>query len=128
LAYQVLQDACWFEGPPRGIPFDFPIPESCRRWLVPQRIGPTPVEGPLEPVFLKECRRLLGESAYLSGHLSDARAAFDWLSRNADHTADRLRAQDFLERIAWKTSMVAPSDDSGGTTMAHGRSQVPPRQ
>jgi hypothetical protein len=59
---------------------------------------------PLDALFFKECRRLLGESAYLAGDLSTARAAYTWLSQSADHEADRLRAQDFLQRIAWKNS------------------------
>ena len=57
---------------------------------------------PLEAVFFKECRRLLGESAYLAGDLSTARAAFTWLSEQADYEAERLRARDYLQRIAWK--------------------------
>ena len=59
---------------------------------------------PLDALFFKECRRLLGESAYLAGGLATARAAYAWLSEHADHEADRLRAQDFLQRIAWKNS------------------------
>jgi tetratricopeptide (TPR) repeat protein len=59
---------------------------------------------PLDPLFFKECRRLLGESAYLAGDLATARAAYDWLAEHAEHESDRLRAQDFLQRIAWKNS------------------------
>ena len=66
--------------------------------------GGTHEEGALDALFIKECRRLLGESAYLAGDLSTARAAYTWLSEHADHEADRLRAQDFLQRIAWKNS------------------------
>ncbi|HEY5284035.1 MAG TPA: hypothetical protein VIM14_14680, partial [Polyangia bacterium] len=59
---------------------------------------------PLDSLFFKECRRLLGESAYLAGDLATARTAYTWLSEHAEGTADRLRAQDFLQRIAWKNS------------------------
>lgn len=59
---------------------------------------------PLDALFFKECRRLLGESAYLAGDLATARTAYAWLSEHADREADRLRAQDFLQRIAWKNS------------------------
>ncbi len=59
---------------------------------------------PLDPLFFKECRRLLGESAYLAGDLATSRAAYTWLAEHAEHEADRLRAQDFLQRIAWKNS------------------------
>jgi hypothetical protein len=59
---------------------------------------------PLDSLFFKECRRLLGELAYLAGDLFTARAAYDWLAEYADDEADRLRAQDFLQRIAWKNS------------------------
>jgi len=58
----------------------------------------------LDPLFFKECRRLLGESAYLADDLATAREAYAWLSEYAEGTADRLRAQDFLQRIAWKNS------------------------
>ena len=124
LAYRELQGACWFDRPKTNwAPVE--LPADCRKWLLPE-----PEAKPLDPLFLKECRRLLGESAYLAGHLSDARAAFEWLSRDADDTADRLRAQDFLERIAWKqrASIGLPTDAGNGTTMAHDGSQVPPRQ
>ena len=76
LALPYLNDAC---------PLDFPQKEF-----------------PLEPIFFKECRRLLGESAYLAGDLSTAREATTWLVEHADSEADRLRARDFLQRIAWK--------------------------
>ena len=59
---------------------------------------------PLDTLFLKECRRLLGESAYLAGDLTTAREAHAWLAEHAEDEADRLRAQDFLQRIAWKNS------------------------
>jgi hypothetical protein len=59
---------------------------------------------PLDTTFFKECRRLLGESAYLAGDLTTAREAYTWLAEHAERESDRLRAQDFLERIAWKNS------------------------
>ena len=59
---------------------------------------------PLDSLFFKECRRLLGESAYLAGDLTTAREAHSWLAEHADSEADRLRAKDFLQRIAWKNS------------------------
>jgi hypothetical protein len=59
---------------------------------------------PLDAVFLKECRRQWGESAYLAGDLPAARAATTWVFEHADREADRLRAKDFLARIAWKSS------------------------
>jgi hypothetical protein len=58
----------------------------------------------LDPLFFKECRRLLGESAFLAGDLATAREAYAWLFEHAESEADRLRAQDFLQRIAWKNS------------------------
>ena len=58
----------------------------------------------LDALFFKECRRLLGESAYLAGDLTMAREAYAWLAEHAEREADRLRAQDFLQRIAWKNS------------------------
>jgi hypothetical protein len=63
-----------------------------------------PKRVPLEGIFFKECRRLLGEAAYLVGDLSTAREAQTWLARHAERESDRLRANDFLQRIAWKNS------------------------
>ncbi|HEY5283176.1 MAG TPA: tetratricopeptide repeat protein, partial [Polyangia bacterium] len=78
LALPYLAAACPFVAPPEAIPLD--------------------------ALFFKECRRLLGESAYLAGDSSTARAAFAWLSEESDSEADRLRARDYLQRIAWKDS------------------------
>jgi hypothetical protein len=64
----------------------------------------TPPEVALDATFLKECRRQWVESTYLAGDLLAARAAATWLAGHADHEADRLRAKDFLARIAWKVS------------------------
>jgi hypothetical protein len=84
---------------------------------------------PLDATFFKECRRLLGESAYLANDLATAREAFTWLSEHANHEADRSRARDYLQRVAWKgaTPMLQPAGASGGTATAHDRTQVPPR-
>ena len=89
----------------------------------------TQMANPLDATFFKECRRLLGESAYLAGDLVTAREAFTWLSEHANHEADRARARDYLQRVAWKgaTPMLQPAGASGGTTTAHDRTQVPPR-
>ena len=59
---------------------------------------------PLDAPFLKECRRQWGESAYLADDLPDARATTAWVLEHANREADRLRAKDFLARIAWKAS------------------------
>jgi len=59
---------------------------------------------PLDDVFTKECRRQWSESAYLAGDLGTASTAAKWLAEHADREAERLRANDFLARIAWKAS------------------------
>ncbi|MBN2577352.1 MAG: tetratricopeptide repeat protein, partial [Deltaproteobacteria bacterium] len=58
----------------------------------------------LDPIFRLECRRLLVETAYLAGDMTTARFWADFLSTHAEREADRLRAQDYLERIAWKAA------------------------
>jgi hypothetical protein len=55
------------------------------------------------PPFAKECTRLLGESAFLSGDSPLARAAYEKLRDQGTLQADRLRADDFLERIEWES-------------------------
>jgi len=57
---------------------------------------------PLEPVFAKECRRLSGEAAFLAGDLALARQSYQDLLAHATLESERLRATDFLERIAWQ--------------------------
>jgi len=59
---------------------------------------------PLAPAFAKECRRLYGESAFLAGDLPLARGIYEALRDQATLESDRLRASDFLERIAWQSS------------------------
>ena len=61
---------------------------------------------PLEPAFSKECRRLYGESAFLAGELSLSRRIYEGLRDRATLEADRLRASDFLERIAWQGGLA----------------------
>ncbi len=61
---------------------------------------------PLEPAFAKECRRLYGESAFLAGDYSLARRIYEGLRDQATLEADRLRATDFLERIAWQSGLA----------------------
>jgi len=59
---------------------------------------------PLVPTFAKECRRLYGESAFLAGDQPLARRIYEGLRDQATLESDRLRATDFLERIAWQSS------------------------
>jgi hypothetical protein len=68
-----------------------------------------PLDGPglavvLQPAFFNECRRLYGESAFLTGDLSLSRRIYEALRDQATLQSDRLRATDFLERIAWQSS------------------------
>jgi len=58
----------------------------------------------LEPPFFKECQRLYGEAAFLAGDLPLARRVYQALRDRATLETDRLRAIDFLERIAWQSS------------------------
>lgn len=58
----------------------------------------------LDGLFAKECHRVLGESAFLANDLVTARDAFDWLKGHAERESDRLRANDFLQRIVWSQS------------------------
>ena len=72
---------------------------------------------PLDALFAKECRRLLGESAFLASNLPEAQAAFSWLAGHAERESDRLRAQDFIHRIAWL--MADATSVGSGTTRPH---------
>ena len=78
LALAVLAQACPLDGPGLAVP--------------------------LAPAFAKECRRLYGESAFLAGDLPLARGIYEALRDQATLESDRLRASDFLERIAWQSS------------------------
>ncbi len=91
--------------------------------------GQPPMPLPLDATFTKECHRLLGETAYLAGQLATARASLRWLAEHAEREADRLRARDFLERVAWReaSSNLRPPAPTDGTTSPHDRTQVPPR-
>ena len=100
LAAGQLWNACPLAEPTKEDHLDNLVPTGCRRWMVTHPQG----EEPLEPVFVKECRRLLGETAYLAHDLQTARAAFTWLVSHATNEADRLRAADFLQRIAGKNA------------------------
>ncbi len=62
---------------------------------------------PLEPAFAKECRRLYGESAFLADDLPLALRIYEGLRDQATLESDRLRASDFLERIAWQSGLAA---------------------
>jgi tetratricopeptide (TPR) repeat protein len=62
---------------------------------------------PLPPVFLKECRRMAGETAFRAGDLAAAEAAYRALEDAAETEAERLRARDFLERIEWERARPA---------------------
>jgi hypothetical protein len=57
---------------------------------------------PLSPLFLRECRRMTAEAAFRTGDFALSRASFQLLAAAADNEAERLRARDFLERIAWE--------------------------
>lgn len=65
--------------------------------------APSPVPPTWTAPFAKECTRLLGESAFLAGDMGLARAANEKLRDQATLQSDRLRAEDFLERIDWES-------------------------
>ena len=58
----------------------------------------------LDPVFLLECRRMLGRTAYLAGDSATAAAAFQSLIDLSPAQTDQLRARTFLDRITWEKS------------------------
>jgi hypothetical protein len=64
--------------------------------------GGTPKTVPLDPLYLRECHRLVGEAAFRARALAHSRAAFERMRVDASNEAERLRAADFLERIAWE--------------------------
>jgi tetratricopeptide (TPR) repeat protein len=51
--------------------------------------------------FLRECRRMTADAAYRLGDFPHARAALQKLLASATGEAERARAKDLLERIAW---------------------------
>jgi hypothetical protein len=64
--------------------------------------GGPPRPQPLPRLFAAECHRLVGEAAFRAGDLPRSRLAIERLRADASTEADRLRAGDFLERLAWK--------------------------
>jgi hypothetical protein len=66
----------------------------------PQR--PSAVARPLPPLFGRECLRMSGEAAFRAEDFARSRAAYQRLRDEAKNEAERLRAADFLERIAWE--------------------------
>lgn len=63
--------------------------------------GPTKAI-PLSPLFLRECHRMVADAAFRDGDLARARVAWQRLREDGETEAERLRASDFLERIAWE--------------------------
>ena len=59
---------------------------------------------PLTWDFRREAERLVMLAAFRLGDLARSAAAADWLRANAGDEAERLRAGDFLARIAWRRS------------------------
>jgi hypothetical protein len=60
-----------------------------------------PVAAALPDDFLRECRRMIVEAGYRVGDFPRARAALRRLVAQAETEAERLRALDMEERIAW---------------------------
>lgn len=56
---------------------------------------------PLPALMQRECKRMMGESAFRAGDLARAQSAYEHLAAEATSEADRLRAHDFLDRIIW---------------------------
>lgn len=79
------------------------------RLATPRFAAACPLDGStyrvqLDDTLVKECRLQWTESAYLAGDFPAARNAATWLFEHAQREADRLRARDWLARIAWKFS------------------------
>jgi len=62
------------------------------------------LEQPLPPDFRRECLRMAMLAAYRTGDLPRASAAARALAAEATDEADRLRAEDFVARIAWRAT------------------------
>ena len=75
-------------------------------------MGPVPAPVPLTPRFRQECLELLAIAAFEAGNLDRSRAAMEAVKASAKKQAARLRAEDFLERIAFSRSKKV---DSGST-------------
>ncbi len=69
----------------------------------------------LPPLFERECRRMLAETAYRLGEFARARAALTLLAGETESEAEQLRALDMRERVAWAASRRhGPVDDMSG--------------
>lgn len=79
-----------------------PLEEAC------PLAGTLPRQSPLDPVFLTECHRLVGEAAFQAGDLERSRLAAEKMRDGASTQAERLRAEDFLERLAWQRARPRP--------------------
>jgi len=67
--------------------------------------GASPARIPLTPPFLRECRRLIADTAFRAGDLPTSRTATQRLATAAAaaaNEAELLRTGDFLERITWE--------------------------
>jgi tetratricopeptide (TPR) repeat protein len=64
--------------------------------------GASALAKPLPPVFVRECLRMTGETAFRAEDFARSRAAYQRLRDGAKNEAERLRAEDFLERIGWE--------------------------
>lgn len=67
-----------------------------------------PLPTPLPPLFLRECLRLRGQSAYRAGAYENAAAAWRASQTQATNEAERLRGGDALERIEWTKQHRGP--------------------
>jgi hypothetical protein len=85
-----------FRDPKLALP---PLAEAC------------PLDGsaekpkPLPPLFRAECHRLIGEAAFRAGDFVTSARAWEAHAAAAEKSGtigDRLRARDFLARIAWE--------------------------
>jgi hypothetical protein len=63
---------------------------------------PPPPAHPLTVDFRRECLRMSMRAAYRAGDLERSRAAAEALRAESNDEAERLRAGDFLARIAWR--------------------------